>query len=394
MLTGHATSRPLTKLWVGGLLGVVVLIGWLVTTSRVRPAVNATRVETAAVDVEPASAVAQVPPAKRDGSIPDWRGVAVQIQTNYRVRERFEPVLDEIAGLGANAVKISVAAWMEHAGSQAIYIEQRRAPSRDDLLALIRAARADQLQVLLMPVVLLSQPKGREWRGLIDPPDWDRWWADYRKLLIYMADIANEAQAEALLVGSELVSTEQNEPAWRETIRLVRERYSGAIGYSANWDTYQKVQFWDALDFAGMTTYFELAEADGANVQQLRAAWAPIQHDILTWRRQIDKPLVFTEVGWCSQRGAAVQPWNYYRDTTATAEGLEEQRRLYHAFIDTWRGVANVKGVIWWEWGLNQGGENDYGYTPRGKPAERVLRQWFADPAGDTRPRTSQSAPN
>jgi hypothetical protein len=33
-----------------------------------------------------------------------------------------------------------------------------------------------------------------------------------------------------------------------------------------------------------------------------------------------------------------------------------------------------------WQWTPNSGGRQDRGYTPRGKPAEDVLREWFAKP--------------
>jgi hypothetical protein len=45
-------------------------------------------------------------------------------------------------------------------------------------------------------------------------------------------------------------------------------------------------------------------------------------------------------------------------------------------------------GVIWWEWEASEGGSGDFGYSPKAKPAEQVLRQWFK--AG--RPTTSAPA--
>ena len=34
---------------------------------------------------------------------------------------------------------------------------------------------------------------------------------------------------------------------------------------------------------------------------------------------------------------------------------------------------------MWWEWDANPGGPGDFGYSPKGKPAEDVLRAWFAE---------------
>ncbi|MBN2447935.1 MAG: hypothetical protein JXO22_14480, partial [Phycisphaerae bacterium] len=229
----------------------------------------------------------------------------------------------------------------------------------------------------LMPMLLLSNPHGREWRGVIEPPDWAKWWHDYREFITYFADIAREGEAAALMVGSELVSTESATVEWVKTIEAVRARFPGELGYSANWDTYQVIQFWDKLEIAGMTTYFDLSDHENPTVAELVQRWKPIYRDITAWQRRIDKPVVFTEVGWCSQSGASVQPWNYYRSEKATPEGHEEQRRLYEAFLTVWEGAPEVGGIIWWEWNTSPGGDDDYGYTPKGKPAEAVLRDWF-----------------
>lgn len=321
--------------------------------------------------------------ATADGP-PRYRGLAIQIHTNHKVLETFVPLLDEIADLGANAVLITIPAWMDHARSQGIYIEQRRTPGRDDLIALIDAAHERDLQVILMPIILLTHPRGSEWRGRIEPPNWTQWWRDYRELIIYYADIANTTQTEALMIGSELVTTERQTREWENTIAAVRKRYwVGQLGYSANWDTYHRIEFWDKLDFVGMTSYFELVDHENPSVEELLDGWKPIRARILAWQRKTNRPIVFTEVGWCSQSGAATAPWNYYHNPRATPAGHEEQRRLYEAFLQTWADAPGVLGILFWEWTVADGGAGDYGYTPKRKPAEQELRQWFdttADP--------------
>jgi hypothetical protein len=98
---------------------------------------------------------------------------------------------------------------------------------------------------------------------------------------------------------------------------------------------------------------------------------------VLRWQQRVGKPLLFTEIGWCSQEGAASEPWNYFHKQKATPAGLEEQRNCYHAFLKTWADTPEVGGMIWWEWNDDRGGPEDYNYTPRGKPAEKVLSDWL-----------------
>ena len=90
-------------------------------------------------------------------------------------------------------------------------------------------------------------------------------------------------------------------------------------------------------------------------------------------------------MGWCSQEGASIEPWNYYYKQEATEGGFEEQRNCYRAFMETWSNTPQVGGIIWWEWTEGAGGREDYNYTPRGKPAERALRAWFQNIRRDRR---------
>lgn len=317
--------------------------------------------------------------AERSEAYPRHCGVAIQLSSGYEAVKTFGPLVDEVAALGADTVLLSVAGYMEHARSQGLYLDVRHSPSPEALLALMQAARERNLRVILMPIVLLSHPRGSEWRGVIDPPDWDDWWRQYRDFIAHYADVAREGRAEVLMVGSELVSTEKYTAQWQRVIATARERFAGKLGYSANWDHYKPIQFWDQLDVIGMTSYYTLADRTNPTVEEIVKRWKPHHREITEWRRTIGKPLILTEVGWCSQEGAARAPWNYYQNMKATPAGHEEQRRLYEAFLRVWDGTPGLGGVIWWEWTTSAGGTDDYGYTPKNKPAEEVLKRWLAE---------------
>ena len=309
-----------------------------------------------------------------------WRGMSIQLTTGPGAMEKYPPLIAEAAELGANTILLSVAGYMEHARSQAIYIDARKTPARGDLIDLIGEARRHKLRTVLMPIVLLRHPRGSEWRGVIDPPQWGEWWSDYRDFIKYFADIANEAGADALIVGSELVSSEKYSQEWETTIWTARAHFSnGKLGYSANWDHYKPIKFWHLLDFIGMTSYYTLADQQNPSVDEIVARWQPIKKEIMEWRQKVNKPLLLTEVGWCSQEGAAMAPWNYYQNMKATPAGHEEQRRLYEAFLKVWDKAPGLLGVCWWEWTDSGGGSADFNYTPRNKPAEKILRRWFTE---------------
>ncbi len=362
-MSGMMNAIPLVRLLAVAL--AVAIGGWLGLASRA-PERSASRPE--GPSVSPHAAV---------GATLPLHGAAIQIHTADDAVRRYGRLIDELADLGADSVLLSVNGYQEHVDSTRIFVKASVTPTDEELATLIGQAHRRGLRVILMPKILLSNPRGSNWRGKIQPPSWDAWFEQYRAFILRYAALAEGCGVEVFLVGSELISTEHLTAQWRETIGAVREVYAGLLGYSANWDHYTAVQFWDALDLLGMTTYYQLADEPGPTTEALTARWRDLRKKILDYQADIDRPLLFTEVGWCSQEGCSVEAWNYYRSTTVTPAALEEQRRNYRAFIDTWQDDPAVGGVIWWEWTEEPGGPEDCGYSPRGKPAERELRAFF-----------------
>jgi hypothetical protein len=284
--------------------------------------------------------------------------------------------------LGADTVLFVVHGWQEHGGSLDLHIDARRTAGEEALGKLFDLAKSHGLRTILMPIVLLEHPRNNEWRGKIIPEghDWDNWFKRYSRFIVHFARLAEKHNVEMLMVGSELIKTEGYPDRWRRVIEEVRQNYRGALGYSANWDHYQtnKIAFWPQLDFVGMTTYYELAAGPNPKMEEVDGNWAKVKNEIRAFQREVNKPIIFTEVGWCSQEGAAHEAWNYYANQKATEAGLKEQSLLYESFIKTWSDVPGIGGIIWWEWDTSSGGTDDYNYTPRGKPAEAILRRWFA----------------
>ncbi|GMU20951.1 MAG: hypothetical protein AMXMBFR13_10470 [Phycisphaerae bacterium] len=349
-------------------------------------------VDKAPLDASPVS-TAIVPPPLRPRPLPPegtpYHGLAWQIHGSQGVVDQARLMLGQIAALGADTVLISNPGYQEHAGSESFKLDPAVTPSKEQWKEIFKVAHANGLRVMLMPIILLSNPRGTEWRGVINPPNWDDWFEQYTRFITHFAKLAAENNVEVLSVGSELVSTEKYTDRWRQVIREVRKVFPGKLTYSANWDHYKVVQYWDDLDLIGMTSYYKLASEANPELEAIMEEWAPIKRNILRWQAQYDKPLLFTEVGWCSQEGASIEPWNYYYKQEATVRGHEEQRRCYRAFMDTWKNIPQVGGIIWWEWTNTTGGTEDFNYTPKGKPAERELREWFESVAA--RPATQPS---
>jgi hypothetical protein len=47
----------------------------------------------------------------------------------------------------------------------------------------------------------------------------------------------------------------------------------GKLTYAANWDDFDKVPFWNELDYIGIDAYFPLSNATTPSVLELNDAW-------------------------------------------------------------------------------------------------------------------------
>lgn len=291
----------------------------------------------------------------------------------------YGPHLAELPPLGASHVVLVVHFWQEHARSPAPARDPQRDLSDASLLRAIGQARKLDLEVILLPMLLLRAPGPNEWRAKLAPPEWGAWFEGYERVLLHYARLAQEAGVSALVVGSELSSSEPQLARWRGLIRRVRAAFGGGLTYGANWDHYRRVGFWNDLDWVGLSAYYELSRADAPTQEELTAAWGKVREELLFWRQEagIRPRLLFLELGYPSLQGCAAVPWDYTRKAPVD---LETQRRCYQAFEQAWAGRAELAGVVFWEWWPPPGGPEDRSYTPRGKPALEVIKRMFAAP--------------
>ncbi len=241
------------------------------------------------------------------------------------------------------------------------------------LIAALEHAAAAGLRVTVFPILILDKTGPGQWRGTLAPRDRDRWWTSYETFIVAYAELAAAHGAAALVIGSELGSTETWRDRWFHLISRVERVFDGDLIYSANWDHFTHVSFAARLDVLGVTGYFELTRDHDASVAELTRAWAAPRGRLLAAAAERGVPLWLTEVGYPSMDGGAARPWDYTRDAGVD---LDEQRRAFAALAAAWGDQPGLAGLFVWEW-APEGGPRDRGYTPRGKPAEAELRAWY-----------------
>lgn len=322
------------------------------------------------------AAVLLLPASDAFAQAPPLRGINLALTLSDPGFE-YDPFLKEIRSTGANAVNLLMPWYVDDHRAVEIRRIPPFTPSDLRVRATIQAAHREGLHVMLLPIVLIADPETSEWRGSLAPADLDAWYASYGRRLLALAEIAESERVAVLSVGSELSSLETNTGHWRDLIEQVRQRYSGSLAYSANWDSVSGPEFWGDLDYFAISCYYELAgedapEAEAVELAQEAAAW---KDWLLEAKEQLapELPLILSEVGFPSIDGGAITPWDYTRPGPVD---WEEQRRGYEAFLRAWDGEPELHGAFFYTW-IEYNGTPQRGYSPRGKPAEELIRAWY-----------------
>lgn len=319
---------------------------------------------------------AQLPPPRpRDDVF--LRGVSLELFAGRQDDELRKPLytrlLNEINALGATDLEL-VVRWSQPDAS-AIEIAPHSTETVDDELLkwLMDQANKRNLRVFLLPVLEVEAHAQDAGRSALAPADWERWWWSYRRFIMHYARIAEGHKAALFSVGSELRSAEPQGEQWRQLIELVRKAYTGKITYSANWDHFESVSFWDAIDVVGITAYHELSSKVAPSDEELTQGSRSFARRLRAWALAKNKRYIFTEVGYPSQPHAASRPWD--RRELGAADPLL-QLRCYRSLFRAFQDDPRLDGLFVGNWS-GEGGSTGTSYTPRGKPAAEVLKHWF-----------------
>ena len=285
----------------------------------------------------------------------------------------YDQHLDELADLGFRHVCLTFPGFLENVSSHRIDRHGPRTVSDRVLIETIEGARRRGMTILLLPIVLLRDDGDDDWRGVLRPTDEQRFWIAYDRFLAHYLDIAESTGVEMFSIGSEFSSLEDRHQTWERLIANARARYTGMLTYSANWDHVSTAKWFGGLDFVGMTAYFSLTDKRDPTFDELVAAWNDRAESLQRDLARLGRPVVFTEIGYCSQDGANTDPWNYVMNREDV--DLREQADCFAAFAQSLPSLPALHGAYFFEY-FDRGGPRDSGYSPRGKPALDVWRDW------------------
>jgi hypothetical protein len=278
---------------------------------------------------------------------------------------------------GAEWVALVPVWYQRDKSATAIRPDSIKTPSDKCVRAVIRYLHEKGAKVMLKPHV---DSHDGTWRAKFEPTSTFAWFNSYRGFINHYADMAAEEDVELLCVGCEYSWCDAAEyDSWEIVVDSVRSRYDGEITYAADWKSYRDVCFWELVDFVGVDAYFPLSDEDDVALSELVRTWDYRLGRMGDWRRDTrltDKKIILTEVGYQSRPAC----WKTPAFTKDERPDAKAQDICYRALLMAAPGRAWLGGIYVWSWdnwSPNSGGLNNNTWTPKGKPAEKTLSDFY-----------------
>ena len=248
----------------------------------------------------------------------------------------------------------------------------------EGVIGCTQLAREKGLKVFLKPHIWFFHGAYTGNFQLSSEEDWKEWEYNYMNYILDFALLADSLDIEMFSIGVELKSFIQNRPGyWNVLADTVRSVYKGKITYSANWDNYSNIPFWNKMNFMGINSYFPLSDKKTPTLDDLLIGWEEHFVAIGEFRGEFDIPVIFTEYGYKSIDYLANEPWN---PDNSGGVNLEAQKIAYEAIYERfWNEEWFAGGFIWkwYDYHESAGGDNNKNYTPQNKPAEDAIRSAY-----------------
>jgi len=188
------------------------------------------------------------------------------------------------------------------------------------------------------------------------------------------ARIADSTNVDLFCIGTELSSAAvKRADFWRELIKKVKQVYSGPLTFGANWDNFQNIEFWDDLEYIGISAYFPLSNKKSPSVRDALKGWKKHARLIEEISERYARPVLFTEYGYKSIEYAGKEPWSD-NNKNSIDEGV--QQTLYKSLYETFWDKNWFAGGFAWKW-FYSGNGGEKSFSPQGKMAEQIMTERY-----------------
>jgi hypothetical protein len=297
----------------------------------------------------------------------------------------YDRALVEAQAMGANWIAVTPFGRVANVSGTGVDLtfEAPFERNRWDVARAVQMAHAHGLRVMLVPHLWVESG---EWRGFIDPRSdegWARWAEDYERFARVWAEVAEGTHAEMFSVGVELHTwvTTARAASFARVVSAIRRIYHGLLTYSANWDDVDDTVIVGDIDVVGINAFYPLAEVRGASEATLLQGGRRVRERVHALAETWGKPVLFTETGYTSRADPAVRPWEWPETMSGVRVDEQAQAAAYRALVAPLLEEPDFAGFFVWRVYANPDDvsqEAPWGFSPRGKLAELVVRDAFA----------------
>ncbi len=293
--------------------------------------------------------------------------------------ETIQPIVD----LNANWAAVMPFGFLKNLESPTVVFNIDRqwwGERRDGAKRTIELLNERGVQVMLKPQIWVWQGAFTGNIKMNSEEKWKELEKSYKKFILLYAQLAEEMKVPILCIGTELHTFVQTRPVyWIELIEQIRTIYQGKLTYAENWDQFDKVPFWDQLEFIGIDAYFPVSDRQTPTVEELRQGWQRHKKNIFDVHTKIKKPVLFTEYGYRSIHYTGKEPWD-----SGSANGnvdLQAQKNALTAlYYEFWQEPWFAGGFLW-KWFHNHdevGGKDNNRFTIQNKPSEALIKEFYS----------------
>jgi len=240
-------------------------------------------------------------------------------------------------------------------------------------------AHKSNIRVMIKPHLWIRRGEFTGTYNLDSESQWAEFERDYKSYILDYAILAESIGVEMFCIGTEMENfvLERTE-FWNGLIDEIRTIYKGKLTYAANWNEYTKVPFWNKLDYIGIDAYFPIVSEVNPTAEKLQEGWKKWLLEIETIHQKNNIPILFTEYGYRSIEGTAIEPWSSERGGKVN---MNEQTKAYEALYQACWNKKWMAGGFLWKWHAPQHNpeKKESRFTPQFKPALEVIKNYHSN---------------
>ena len=318
---------------------------------------------------------------------------------------------EQMKNIGVNWTTLNINICQEQVFSRKLFLDFKYTVTDTEIIEMTKLLHENGVRVVLKPCLTsldgaamcrVDFPDETECRQIegVRTNYWKEWFDSYTEGMRYFAELSQRAGIDALMIGAECRGTEGQNQYWEELIDEVRSIYSGPLTYEITYVSLKNfnLNWFNKLDFISYSYYPPAASPspEMTNLENPEALTRPtptveeMKEYLFSRKAKIKRlmerfgnmPVAFTEFGIRSAHGCSMCPTNYLWDTPYDGE---EQANYMQAAFETFIDIPGWMGLFWWKWDETQirpqyhgDPKGDRGFTIQGKPAEKVMKEWFA----------------